>query len=308
MKAIHLTTALLVGCTTLSATAAYAQEGGMFVGIFGGIGSTASQSIEQTGTAHKEFAGDREFEGRYYLYDLPVRLDGRNVREMSTLVGGHLGYGWAVSSALKPAFEVEGLYLTAGQEAALVNAADEVITNITVIQDGAKQLVTRPNERHMVEHHGGLAAGSHTFLNTSTMQVALFTLNGVVSYSKGGRWTPYVGAGVGMAVVHLDGAVAIQTGPGGVESSGAAGQVVNHFNSRDEASDVALAAQAKAGVRYRLSARTALFVDYRYVHLAPTVYTFGSTIYPDHAPTDAWIVRNGSMRLHHALAGLHVSF
>jgi opacity protein-like surface antigen len=83
---------------------------------------------------------------------------------------------------------------------------------------------------------------------------------------------------------------------------------VNHFNSRDDASDIAFAVQVKGGVRYQLSERISLFAEYRLVRLAATAHTFGSTVYFDHAPTDNWVLRNGAMNLHNGLFGVRYGF
>ncbi|MFM7027294.1 MAG: outer membrane protein [Chakrabartia sp.] len=302
MKNISIKSALLVGSALLGAGTAHAE--GLYIGAFGGIGRTDNQSVEQLGTAHKGYTHDTV----YHTYDLPVDQDGNNDRKSSTVFGGQIGYEFGSSSSIKPAIEVEGLYLSANQEAALANPDDEVPTHIGEIIDGVKSTVTDPEDIAAVQEHGTLAAGTHTFLNTSKLKVGLFMLNGVVNFDKGGKLVPYVGAGVGMAVLHQDNAVSLQTGPGGVEQSAAAGEAVNHLNSRDHASDFAFAVQAKAGVQYKLSAKTSLFVEYRYINLAATEYTFGSTVYADHAATDAWVIKNGSMGLHNAMVGVRFGF
>ena len=291
------------------ASAAFAVVGsahaeGLYVGAFGGFGRTDNQSVEQLGTAHKGYT----HEDVYHAYDLPVDQDGKNNSKSSTVFGGQLGYEFAAAGSIKPAIEVEGIYLSADQSASLANPDDEIPTNISEIIDGVKSSVTDAEDLAAVEEHGTLAAGVHTFGNTSKLKVGLFMLNGVVNFDRGSKLVPYVGAGVGMAVLHQDQAVSLQTGPGGVEQSAAAGEAVNHLNSKDHATDFAFAAQAKAGVRYQLTAKTSLFVEYRYINLAATEYTFGSTVYADHAPTDAWIVKNGSMSLHNALVGIRFGF
>jgi opacity protein-like surface antigen len=83
---------------------------------------------------------------------------------------------------------------------------------------------------------------------------------------------------------------------------------INHFNSRDEASDSAFAVPVKGGVRYQLSERIPLSAEYRLVRVAATEHTFGSTVYYSHAPTDNWVLRNGAMNLHNGLFGVRYGF
>ncbi len=307
MKLVAFRSAVLASCAMFGTSAAFAQSGGLYIGAFGGIGSSGGQSIAQNGTAHKGFSGEGEYEGNYYTYDLPVAQSGHSTHESSTVFGGQIGYEWGNGSGLAPAIEVEGLYLTADQNADLENEDDEIPTKIAVIHDGVKTTVTDRAELSMVQHHGELAEGPHTFNNTANMKVAMFMLNGVMSYHATSKLTPYVGVGFGMALVNMKDAVSLQTGPGGVEKTGGRDDV-NHFNSKDSAKDSVFAAQAKAGLRFQISGKTSLFAEYRYVNLASTDYTFGATIYPDHAPTDAWIVEHGSMHLHNGLVGIRFGF
>lgn len=306
MKNLLLKSTVLA-CGALIATSAQAQEGEFYIGAFGGLGSTGSQAVEQVGVAHKSFSGDGKYEGNYYTYDLPVDVDGRNRAQTAQLFGGQIGYEWATQSKLKPAIEIEGVYLGADQEANLANPDDEVPTNVAVIARGAKRTAVG-YELAMAEHHGTIDAGVHNFNNTSKVRAALFMLNGVLSYKAESWFAPYIGVGVGFAAVNLRDAVSLQTGPGGVEHTGGNTVPVNHFNSRDSANDFALVAQAKTGVRFHLTGKASLFAEYRYIRLASTEYTFGSTVYPDHAATDAWVFRNGSVNLHNGIVGLRVGF
>lgn len=304
MNRTAIKSAIMASAALLGVSTAHAE--GLYVGAFGGVGRTANQSVEQLGTAHKDFTDEET----YYRYDLPVDQDGHNQRDTSTIFGGQIGYEFSSGSSFKPAIEVEGLYLSANQKANLANPDDEVSGNFSYVNHlGVNTPLADVDVPEHVFHHGVLEAGTHTFHNTSKMKVGLFMLNGVINFDRGSKFVPYVGAGIGMSLVHQDKAVALQTGPGtNPEFSSAAHEAVNHFNSKDHASDFAFAMQVKAGLNYKLTDKTSLFVEYRYINLASTEYTFGSTIYPDHAPTDAWVVKNGSMGLHNALVGVRFGF
>jgi opacity protein-like surface antigen len=309
MNKVIVRAVLLAGSVLASSTAAHASDGGMYIGAFGGIGSTANQSVEQLGTAHKGFAHEEE----YYTYDLQVDVDGKNKSKSSSIFGGQIGYEFNSSSSLKPALEVEGLYLSANQRSNLVNLEDDGVTNVKVSspEHMTPSVVTDPHDLEMVTEHvmdTPLSAGNHKFANKAKMKVALFTLNGVLTYDTGSKLKPYVGGGLGLAVVNMRNADSQQTGPGGIETANGTSEPVNHFNSRTHDNDVALAFQAKAGVRVQLSKRVSLFAEYRFIHLASTSHTFGSTVYASHAPTDNWVVKNGSMNLHNGLVGVRFGF
>jgi opacity protein-like surface antigen len=310
----YLQKAILIACcSVIGSTSALASggDGSFYIGAFGGVGSTAKQSVEQSGVAHKGFSDD----GEYFTYDLLVDVDGRNLDKTATVFGGQMGYQWNTGSSFKPAIEVEGSYLSADQRSNLVNLEDAGVNNVRVTTGGVPVLVTDPRTLNLVRQHvldTPLSAGNHTFANGAKMKMALFTLNGVLTYDAGSKLKPYVGAGIGVAFVAMRDAVSLQTGPGGVEtgrvSATSAVVQVNHFNSRDDASDIAFAVQVKGGVRYQLSERISLFAEYRLVRLAATAHTFGSTVYFDHAPTDNWVLRNGAMNLHNGIFGVRYGF
>ena len=313
MNKITIKTILLAGCSILGGANAMAADGdgSFYLGAFGGIGSTANQSVEQLGIAHQGFTHNRsDHPSEYYTYDLLVDVDGTNQSKTATVFGGQIGYEWNTGSAFKPAIEVEGVYLSANQRSNLVNLQDDGVTNIKVIQNGVPSRVTDRITLNMVVNHvleTPLSAGHHTFTDTSKMKVTLFTLNGVVTYDTGSKLKPYAGAGAGLALVNMRDAVSLQTGPGANPELDA-GTPVNHFNSRDNAKDITLAVQAKAGVRYQVTKSLSLFAEYRFIRLSSTEYSFGSTVYPGHAPTDNWGVKNGSMNLHNGLVGVRLGF
>ena len=304
---------LIAGCSVIGSTSALASggDGSSYIGVFGGVGSTAKQSVEQSGVAHKGYSDD----GEYFTYDLLVDVDGRNLGKTATVFGGQMGYQWNTGSSFKPAIEVEGSYLSADQRSNLVNLEDAGVNSVRVTTGGVPVPVTDPRTLNLVREHvldTPLSAGNHTFANGAKMKMALFTLNGVLTYDAGSKLKPYVGAGIGVAFVAMRDAVSLQTGPGGVEtgqvSATSAVVPINHFNSRDDANDIAFAVQVKGGVRYQLSERISLFAEYRLVRLAATEHTFGSTVYYSHAPTDNWVLRNGVMNLHNGLFGIRYGF
>jgi opacity protein-like surface antigen len=316
MKTNIIKLALIGTCSVIGSVnavaAGSADDSRFYIGGFGGIGTTSGQSVEQTGTAHKGFSHEDD---EYYSYDLGVDVTGKNQRKPVTMLGGQIGYEWKTQSSINPAIEVEASYLSANQHSELLNLADDSVTNVKVTKRGTAVLVTDPIKLAMVKEHvldTPLSAGNHTFENTAKMKVALFSVNGALTYNTGSPLKPYVGAGAGLAFVNMGDAVSLQTGPGGIETGrelpGGPLVKVNHLNSRNSSNDLTFAAQAKAGLRYDLTGHFSLVAEYRLVHLASTAYTYGSTVYYTHASTNNWVVKNGAMNLHNGLVGIRYRF
>ncbi len=301
MNKIAMKSLLLAAGIACAASVAQAADTGrgIYVGAFGGLGRTDNQDVQQTGVAHKR--GDYALAG-FSDFDLKVDVKGSVKRNTSTLAGAHVGYEWAVpASKFKAAIELEGLYLDADQKSNLENPLTEVVANTDVEAESYSHLLEAVNE-----HYG---AGEHRFKNSLNMNATLFLANGVATYDTGTQFEPYIGAGVGIALVNMKDAVSNQTNPSGpIELTSDTHEEVNHFNSKTHASDYAFAAQMKVGVRTKLTDRISAFAEYRYVHVNATQFTFGSTSYVGHSPTDNWNVNNGAMNLHNGVIGVEYAF
>jgi hypothetical protein len=202
---------------------------------------------------------------------LSVNATGRSGTRGAWFVGGHAGYEWSYGTHLLPALEIEGLYLS-----------------------GANQHATLENPSPRL--------AEHTFDNTFPMQTAVVLANVVVGFRTPYQGvTPYIGGGMGAARISINGASSTQLSPPEVG--------INHFNSGDDSSAWALAAQAKAGVRVALGNSGAyLFGEYRYLFIGSADQIFGPTVYPTHAATSQWTVRFDNMSYHLATAGVGFSF
>ena len=279
---------------------AYADEGrGIYVGAFGGVGRSDNQDVEQTGVAHKR--GDYAVSG-YADFDLKVDVKGKAKRDTSGLGGVHVGYEWATTSfKVKPAVELELMYMSSKQESDLANPNTEVISNIGTISGGHAD----PTDL-VAEHYAG---GEHRFRNSMDMNMGLLMVNGLMTYDSESIFKPYVGAGVGLALINMNSAVSYQTNPSGpIEQTSDTHENVNHFNSKTHSTDYAFAGQLKLGVRAEITKNVYAFAEYRYLYVSSTDYTFGSTVYTGHAPTDNWNVKNESMGLHNGLVGVEYAF
>lgn len=238
---------------------------GIYVGVFGGGGSSSINSISQIGTALF-----RESEGG----PLDVHATGSSRDRGVGLVGLQIGHEWSGCCGqggwgLLPAAELEGYYFTGTQRALLDNSNPRL--------------------------------PQHFFDDSFPMDNGVFVTNLVLSLETPyAGLNPYVGGGIGAACVSINGADSPQVVP---PEPG-----INHFNSGTDSSSWGFAAQAKVGLRLRLTDHAFLFTEYRFLYVGSTNYLFGSTQYPTHAPTTPWTVRFGDMCNHLGVGGIGFSF
>lgn len=258
-----LTLAIIASFVAAPAVAEQATPArGVYAGVFGGGGSSTAADVSQLGTAFfPDVAGG----------PLAVNATGRTDSGGVGFVGGQIGYELSsYPSVVLPAFEIEGFYLDTG-------------TRRATLQNPTNRLP------------------EHIFDDTFPMNSAVFLANMVLSFPTSyAGVTPYIGGGIGGALVSIDGAKSLQTSP----SEGA----LNHFNSGTDSSAWTFAAQVKAGVRVSLGRNAFVFGEYRYLYVGSVDQTFGSTVYPTHAPTSAWTVRLDETSHHLGTAGIGFNF
>jgi opacity protein-like surface antigen len=169
-----------------------------------------------------------------------------------------------------PAFEIEGFYIATGTRSATQN---------------------NPTDR----------LPAHTFENTFPMNTSVFLANLVFSFPTSYPGvTPYVGGGIGGALVDIRGANSAQIAP---PEPG-----INHFNSGPDSSAWTFAAQAKAGVRVAFGRNAYAFGEYRFVYVGAVDQIFGPTVVPGHVATSAWTVRFGDTSHHLGAFGVGFNF
>lgn len=284
---------------------AYAQadevDDKFYVGAFGGLANVGGQDVRQRSTAYRraDFAlpGFRDF-------DLQVNVEGRTRSRHDPLVGLQVGHRFDDGrSRIVPALEIEAIYLASDRRTNLVNSTDEIVTNIGM-GDGQKALA---DPRPLIAEEYG--AGRHRFDNRMQMRAHLIMANAVLGYQLSDRFEPYVGGGVGAAVVGMRRAVSYQTNPfGPIEQTTDTHEDVNHFNSDPNETRLTFAYLAKAGLQMRLTGQISSFIEYRFIHMNGADFEFGATQYTGHATTDRWSVHSGGMGVHAAIAGLRLSF
>jgi opacity protein-like surface antigen len=244
------------------------QNGHFYLGVFGGGGSANNASLTQKGTAF--FPPSRGG-------PLAVNAHGNADNNSAGMGGAHIGYEWQKlfreSSSnwnLIPAVELEGYYLGMTQTGALLHPTPRL--------------------------------PKHDFYDTFPMNTGVLLGNSVWAINiPSTNWVnPYVGVGLGVSYISISDANSKQVAP--------AEPGINHFNSNPDASDWAFAAQAKAGLRFILNPHWRLLAEYRFLYVASTNYTFGSTQYPTHVPTTKWHSSIGYTDYNMGVAGIEYAF
>lgn len=239
----------------------------VYFGIFAGGGTSNKVNINQYGTAFFPEANGGP---------LAVNSFGHTNSRTAGIVGGHIGYQWRniflnslnTQASMTPAIELEGYYV--GKS----SFSGHDLNNDT----------TRLPE--------------HDFLVTYPMSTGVFLANTVLNFNSSNyaSWHPYVGAGIGAAVLAISQADSLQLAP--IEAN------VNHYNGNPNDTVAAFAAQAKVGLNYSFSEHLSVFAEYRLLYIANSSYTFGSTVYPSHVPTSSWSANLGSQNYNLGAGGI----
>lgn len=234
-----------------------------YFGAFGGGGKLSSMSVAHLGVDYyPPTAGGI----------VAANLFGRSKSHSDWLVGGMIGHEFNASDlpyfsrwSIRPAAELEGYYI----------GKKNVTSNTTNIAS---------------------TSNKQDFTVTYPMSSGVGMINAILNFDsqQALRWHPYVGGGVGMGVVSISSATAIQTNPAGVTA--------NQYGSSSSASDTAFATQAKAGLNFDYNEHFKIFAEYRYLYLASTSFMFGSPL--NTALASNWSVKLGSQSYNLGVAGI----
>ncbi len=256
LKGISSTLFLFALTTSALASPAQSMGGKLYAGVFGGGGSSNDFNGSQFGTAfYTEAAGG----------PVAVNAFGQINSHSASFFGAQLGYqaqeillNPSSRWTLGPAGELEGYYMNSS------SFNGEIINNTARLPE-------------------------HDFLVSYPMNRTVFLANAVLSL-KNPRYLfhPYVGFGIGSAIVRISGADATQVSP---PEAG-----VNHYNSNASDTDSAFAGQIKVGLSYDINKSVSLFADYRWLYLSSTHFLFGSTVAAGHVETSAWQVKLDAQR------------
>lgn len=239
----------------------------VYFGVFGGGGSSNRVNINQYGTAFfPEAVGG----------PLAVNAFGHTNRRNVGIVGGHIGYQWGdiflnsfnSQTSVSPAVELEGYYI------------------------GKSSF-----KGHEVNNET-FRLPEHDFLVTYPMTSGVFLANTVLNFNLANytRWHPYVAGGIGAAILSISHADALQVAP--LEAN------VNHYNGNPKDHAATFAAQTKVGLNFAFTEHLSVFGEYRWLYTADTNFTFGSTVYPTHAPTSSWNAHFGAQYYNMGAAGI----
>lgn len=247
----RITSTLLLFTLTIPAFASHiTTPKNLYVGLFGGGGSTSQFNANQYGTAYIV-----EASGGPLAVDAFGHLGGRS----ASFLGAQLGYpinGLNLSPSsrwtIMPAIELEGYAMSE------TTFQGDLINNTARVPE-------------------------HDFKVSYPMSRNVFLGNAVLSFDHPSLLIqPYIGFGIGSALIRISGADATQISP---PEAG-----INHYNGHADDTDSTFAGQIKIGLNYNINKNVSLFADYRWLYVGSTHFVFGSTIVTGHAATSSWEV------------------
>lgn len=241
--------------------------GNFYVSLFGGAGSSDDFNVDQYGTAfYFEAAGG----------PLAVNAFGQVNHKSTGFWGLQLGYQTQdiclnfAQWALAPAVELEWF-----------------VTNRRTFDGDLSNNTARLPE--------------HNFAVSYPMKRNVFLANAVLNFDHPCfPISPYLGFGIGGAVVRIKDADATQISP---PEAG-----VNHYNANPSDTDSTFAGQIKLGLNYDYNACVSFFAEYRWLYLANTDFAFGSTVYPGHPETSGWRVNLDAQRYNLGSIGVRLNW
>lgn len=244
------------------------SQGKIYVGAFGGGGASSNLNAVQYGTAFFT-----EAEGG----PLAVNAFGEIKNHSMGFGGAQIGYqapeillNSNSQLTLSPAVELEGYYISKNSfTGSLLNNTDRL--------------------------------PEHDFDVSYPIKRSVFLINTVFTLNQPCLLLhPYVGLGIGGALVKISDADSSQVSP--LETD------INHYNGNPSDMNTTFAGQVKLGLSYDISDMISVFAEYRWLYLASTDFTFGSTVYPIHAPTSSWHVQLDPQKYNLGSVGIRVKF
>lgn len=250
MKLRIISSFLLLSLSSLAFAHSPETSGKCYIGAFGGTGSSNNFNASQLGTV--------------YLFEiqggpLSVNAVGPLKHHNATFFGAQLGY------------EAPGISLNASPWS-LVPAAELE----------AYAMSKRSFEGNLINPTSRLA--EQNFSVSYPVRKTVFLANAVLNFDHACLPIhPYVGFGIGTALVRVSGASSIQVSP--AEAN------LNHYNTHSTDTISTFAGQIKLGLNYDIIENLSIFAEYRALYLANTHFLFGSTIATNHAETSPWQVK-----------------
>ena len=217
-------------------------------------------------------------------FDLIVDLIGKTDNTTGSIGGLTYGTLWHNDhSKFKHGFELDLFYKRSDHNSKLDNPDVEQIKNVN--GPNIDSIINFINKEFCVH--------CHKFHNTMTMSSWNTAVNYILSYVISKKVSINGAVGLGLSFISLGNAVGLQEEPASpgeiyefTKDNG--GGPVNHFNSQPNANSKTVFAQFRFGTRIQLHHKLELLVDTRCIYQGASKYTFGSTVYSDHSPTDSW--------------------
>ncbi len=264
-----------------------------YLRLNGAVQSLGVADITQTGVAHKrgdynEFSTD---------FDMNVHVEGQTTAALE------LGYGVSMGQEIFHlndwhfVGEVELQWGHSKLSSSLVNPENEIVSHI--VGDSGDQVIEFVND-----HYG---KGHHRFANIMQLNRLTAGLNVLAIKKISDKSEVLFGYGRLFSMTQMTAAVSMQTSPandppGHETTTDLEGGAVNHFNTRTYASCQINGHQFQLGWRHSIYSGLMLSLQYQLSLMGSSDYTFGSTHYLDHVPTDQWNYQMGSM----AIQGLNL--
>jgi opacity protein-like surface antigen len=242
-----------------------------YIGAFGGWGLSHDLNANQFGTIFLE-----ELDGGPLAVNALGELDNKN----SLFFGAQLGYqaqerllNSSSHWTLAPAVELEGYAMNQRSFKGTLN-------NIT----------DRDTE--------------HDFRVSYPMRKTVFLANAVLNFNNDqSSIHPYVGFGIGNAIVRISDASSTAT-----EIIPRLEDGTNHYNANTSDTNSTFAAQLKLGLNYDISKCISLFAEYRFLYLASSHFVLGSTVSPGHPASSSWHVKLDAQRHHLGDVGIRFNW
>lgn len=250
-------TAPVFASHTPTKSAAVIAPGKFYMGAFGGGSSSNHFKASQFGTAFFT-----EAEGG----PLAINAFGELTNQKTSFFGAQLGY------------RAQEIFLNSSSQWTLGPAAE--LEGYSMNKRSLNGTLNNNTER----------LAEHDFMVSYPMKRTVVLANAVVSFNNA-RFPvhPYIGVGIGNAILRISDASAMQVNPP---------EDINHYNTNTGDTKSTFAGQLKLGLSYDINEHISLFAEYRRLYLASTSFVFGSTASPNHVPTSSWQVKLNAQKYH----------
>ena len=251
-----------------------------FFDITGGFGVSTPMQFTQIGTAHKR--GD--FNAFDTDFDLNVLVKGKcnavtnyGVNISSNHLRQNQEGKWSFGGGLDFSYNQSKILVE------LANESAEVVSNIN--GPNGIEVIDFVNEHYSAHHH---IFENEMELNSYSTNVKI-----ILQKSLSERTSIQTSIGAGVSVLQAKNAISRQlspsaTPPGFETTVDENGGAVNHFNGKNNAIGIANNLNFEIGVSQKIKNNLSLIAKGIAARTGNSNFTFGSTQYSDHPPTDAW--------------------